>query len=181
MIRKLPLTALLMLISMSAFSHRVVVYGGHVKMRGELVSSACAVTQESQDLRVEMGQYRSDNFTRVGSFSTVTVPFTLRLNECRKDVARLVGISFQGEISPQDSNVFSVTERGSGTSGESGLGLAIFDPKQQLVIPNTLPNYYFPISDGEMALHFSARYRVISLPLMPGDLSTYVIFTLIYP
>ncbi|SNY62295.1 type 1 fimbrial protein subunit FimI [Enterobacter sp. CC120223-11] len=179
MIRTLPLLALLMA-SLSAHAHRVVVDGGSVHLRGALVNSACAVSPESQDLRVEMGQYRSNNFGDVGSYSTVTVPFSLKLVECRRDVASLVGIAFQGLSPAEDPQVFVATSKASGMPGETGLGLALFDARQQLIIPNAPPDYYSPIISEEMTVHFSARYRVISLPLVPGNLLTDVWFTLVY-
>lgn len=181
MIRTLPLLALIFGAASPAFAHMVVVEGGRVQLRGELVNSACVVAPESQDLRVEMGQYRSNTFGEVGSYSTVTVPFTLRLVECRRDVASLVGISFQGLSPAEDPQVFVASSKASGRPGESGLGLALFDSQQQLIIPNAPPNNYLPITAEEMTFHFSARYRVISLPLVPGNLLTDVWFSLIYP
>ncbi|MFG6654996.1 type 1 fimbrial protein subunit FimI [Scandinavium sp. M-37] len=181
MIRTLPLLALMIFAAFPAFSHTVVVDGGRVQLRGELVNSACAVAQESQDLRVEMGQYRSNTFGEVGSFSTVTVPFSLHLVECRPDIASLVGVSFQGLSPAEDPQVFVASAKATGMPGESGLGLALFDGQQKLIIPNAPPEHYSPITAEEMILHFSARYRVISLPLVPGNLLTDVWFTLVYP
>lgn len=181
MIRMLPFPALWLAVTLSASAHTVVVEGGNVHLRGELVNSACAVAPESQDLRVEMGQYRSNSFGEVGTYSTVTVPFTLRLVECRPDVASLVGVAFQGLSPAEDPQVFVASAQASGMPGESGLGLALFDAQQQLIIPNAPPNTYLPITTKEMTFHFSARYRVISLPLVPGNLLTDVWFTLVYP
>lgn len=181
MIRTLPLLALLFSTLTPAFAHTVVVDGGRVKLRGELVNSACAVAPDSQAMRVEMGQYRTNTFGGVGSFSTVTVPFSLHLVECQPDVASLVGVSFQGLSPSEDPQVFVASAQATGMPGESGLGLALFDPQQRLIIPNASPNYYLPITTKEMTLHFSARYRVISLPLVPGNLLTDVWFTLVYP
>lgn len=181
MIRILPLLALMLGSAFPVLAHTVVVDGGRVQLRGELVNSACAVSPESQDLRVEMGQYRSNSFRDVGSYSTVTVPFTLHLVECRPDVASQVGVTFQGLSPAEDPQVFVASAQATGMPGESGLGLALFDSQQRLIIPNASPNTYLPITTAEMALHFSARYRVISLPLVPGNLLTDVWFTLVYP
>lgn len=181
MIRTLPLLALLLAAAFPAQSHTVVVDGGRVQLRGELVNSACAVSPTSQDLRVEMGQYRSNSFGEVGSYSTVTVPFTLELVECRRDVASQVGVTFQGLSPAEDPQVFVASAYATGMPGESGLGLALFDDNQQLIIPNAPPNHYLPIIAEQMTFHFSARYRVISLPLVPGNLLTDVWYTLVYP
>ena len=77
-------------------AHTVVIDGGKVHLRGELVNGGCAVAPDSQNMRVDMGQYRTNSFSGVGCFSTVNVPFTVRLLDCSVDVSRTVGIQFQG-------------------------------------------------------------------------------------
>ena len=71
-------------------AHTVVIDGGKVHLRGELVNGGCAVAPDSQNMRVDMGQYRTNAFSGVGSFSTVNVPFTVRLLDCSVDVSRTV-------------------------------------------------------------------------------------------
>lgn len=164
-----------------AMAHRVVVDGGKVHMKGELVNGACAVAPESQNLRVDMGQYRTNAFTGVGSFSTVNVPFTLRLVDCSADVSQTVGVMFQGITPAEDPQVFLATSGPGENPSSSGVGLAIFDPQQQLIIPNVPANYGLPITTSDLAFHFSARYRAVSEHLVPGNIQTDVWFALIYP
>jgi hypothetical protein len=91
-------TLLLLTLAMAcpASAHTVVIEGGKVHLRGELVNGGCAVAPDSQNMRIDMGQYRTNSFSGVGSFSTVNVPFTVRLLDCSVDVSRTVGIQFQG-------------------------------------------------------------------------------------
>lgn len=170
-----------LMLSLPALAHRVVIEGGKVQMRGELVNSACAVATESQNMRIEMGQYRTNAFTGPGSFATTQVPFTLRLVDCRKDVSQTVGIAFQGLTPTEDPLVFMTTSRVDGRQPNSGVGLALFDNSQRHIIPNAQPVSYFPINDDELIFHFSARYRAISGQVMPGAIQSYVWFTLLYP
>ncbi|HHX4052246.1 TPA: type 1 fimbrial protein subunit FimI, partial [Enterobacter cloacae] len=81
-------TLLLLTLAMAsqAFAHTVVIDGGKVHLRGELVNGGCAVAPDSQNMRIDMGQYRTNSFSGVGSFSTVNVPFTVRLLDCSVDV-----------------------------------------------------------------------------------------------
>ena len=83
-------TLLLLTLAMAcqASAHTVVIDGGKVHLRGELVNGSCAVAPDSQNMRIEMGQYRTNSFSGVGSFSTVNVPFTVRLLDCSVDVSR---------------------------------------------------------------------------------------------
>jgi fimbrial protein len=79
-----------------ASAHTVVIDGGKVHLRGELVNGGCAVAPDSQNMRIDMGQYRTNSFSGVGSFSTVNVPFTVRLLDCSVDVRAPWGSSFRG-------------------------------------------------------------------------------------
>lgn len=89
--------ALVGLILMSpVIAQPVIVESGRVHLRGQLVNGGCAVATESQDLRVLMGQYRTNAFTGPGSFAPVSVPFSLRLISCSAEVWRHVGIAFSG-------------------------------------------------------------------------------------
>lgn len=87
--------ALVGLVLMSpVIAQPVMVESGRVHLRGQLVNGGCAVATESQDLRVLMGQYRTNAFTGPGSFAPVSVPFSLRLISCSAEVWRHVGIAF---------------------------------------------------------------------------------------
>lgn len=78
-----------------ALAKRVVVIdGGKVHMRGSLVNGACTVATESQEMTVQMGQYRSSLFPAVGSYAPVSVPFAIRLTDCLAEVSERVGIAF---------------------------------------------------------------------------------------
>lgn len=164
-----------------AHAHSVVIDGGKVHLRGELVNGGCAVAPDSQNMRVDMGQYRTNAFSGVGSFSTVNVPFTVRLLDCSVDVSRTIGIQFQGVTPAEDPQVFLATSRPGETPVSSGLGLALFDEQQRQIIPNAAAVSEIPIDTRELAFHFSARYRAISEHLMPGNIQSAVWFTLIYP
>lgn len=162
-------------------AHRVVVDGGQVHLKGELVNGGCAVAPESQSLRVEMGQYRTNAFHGVGSFSTVEVPFTLRLVDCSVDVSRTVGMMFQGITPAEDPQVFLATSRPGDSRVSSGIGLALFDSQQRQIIPNASAKNMLPIDTPELIFYFTARYRAISEHLVPGNIQSDVWFTLIYP
>lgn len=99
--------ALVGLILMSpVIAQPVIVESGRVHLRGQLVNGGCAVATESQDLRVLMGQYRTNAFTGPGSFAPVSVPFSLRLISCSAEVWRHVGIAFAGVTPVEDPHVF---------------------------------------------------------------------------
>ena len=167
--------------ALPAHAHTVVVDGGKVHLRGELVNGGCAVAPDSQNMRIDMGQYRTNSFSGVGSFSTVNVPFTVRLVDCSVDVSQVVGIQFQGATPAEDPQVFLATSRPGDAPVSSGVGLALFDQQQRQVIPNTPAARRLPMQTDALTFHFSARYRAISEHLVPGNIQSDVWFTLIYP
>lgn len=67
-------TLLLLTLAMAcpASAHTVVIEGGKVHLRGELVNGGCAVAPDSQNMRIDMGQYRTNSFSGVGSFPRLT-------------------------------------------------------------------------------------------------------------
>lgn len=181
MTRKGLLFLLIVCAALPAMAHTMVVDGGRVHIKGELVNGGCAVAPESQSLRVEMGQYRTNAFAGVGSFSTVEVPFTLRLVDCSIDVSRTVGMMFEGVTPAEDPQVFLATSRPGESRVSSGIGLALFDSQKRQIIPNATAINTLPIDTRELNFHFSARYRAISEHLVPGNIQSDVWFTLIYP
>ena len=158
-----------------------VLEGGRVNIKGELINGGCAVAPESQHLRVEMGQYRIKTFSGPGSFSTVNVPFTLRLVDCNTAVSSTLAVMFEGATPSEDPQVFLATSRPGESPVSSGVGLAIFDSRQRQIVPNTPAEFQHALNSGENLLHFSARYRAISEHLTPGVIQSDVWFTLIYP
>lgn len=159
----------------------VVIDGGTVHMQGSLVNGACAVAPESQEMTIQMGQYRSTLFPGVGSYAPVSIPFAIRLTGCPPEVSEQVGIAFQGATPAEDPQVFLAATSVNGNDVSAGIGLALFDSEQQLIIPNTVPGYFMPIKTQEMTFHFTARYRSVSGRVMPGNIHSDVWFTLVYP
>lgn len=173
------LAPVLMVCTLPALAHTVVLESGQIHLRGSLVNGACAVASDSEDLRVQMGQYRTNAFSGVGSFAPTSTAFTLRLVDCDVDVSRYVGVLFSGDTPQEDPLVF--VARGAGGEGAKGVGLALFDQQQRQIIPNTAPAYWAAISAQEMTFHFTARYRAIAENITPGRLYSDVWFTLVYP
>lgn len=158
-----------------------VINGGKLHMQGALVNSACSVASESQNMTVQMGQYRNTDFKDIGNYAPVSIPFVIRLNDCQTDVSHNVGITFQGMTPVEDPQVFLATTHMSGHDYSTGIGLALFDGAQQLIIPNSLPVFFLPLSTQEITFHFTARYRAVSERLTPGNIKTDVWFVLVYP
>lgn len=171
----------------TARNHVVTVTGGETHFRGSLAEGACVVSDESRDMHVDMGQYRNDDFTGVGSESSRHIPFVVHLTDCNPDLAERVGISFYGMTDPKEPDAFLVTsgEGGpvgvSGGGGFSGLGLIISDAQGTTIEPDVPPRIETHIKGREVTLPFTARYRATSRDVYPGVLHSDVDFSLVYP
>ncbi|MBT0724706.1 fimbrial protein [Rosenbergiella sp. S61] len=164
----------------------VTVYGGDVHMKGLINEGACVVSTESQEMLINMGQYRTDAFHRVGDMSSVAVPFNIVLTDCDPQIANHVGISFFGVTDSKDPDSFLVTGRNdipigmTGDGGYTGLDLMLFDESNQRIKPNTVIPSQTSLDGFDMILHFTARYHASARVLNPSELNSEVWFSLVY-
>lgn len=68
--------ATLALVAGAAHADAVSVNGGTVHFKGELVNAACSVNTDSSEQTVNLGQYRTAKFTKVGD-TTSNIPFNI--------------------------------------------------------------------------------------------------------
>ena len=57
-------------------SYAAVVDGGTIHFEGELVNAACSVNTDSSEQTVNLGQYRTAKFTKIGD-TTSNIPFNI--------------------------------------------------------------------------------------------------------
>lgn len=166
---------------------RTIIPGGKVHMHGQLTSGACVVSADSQDLHVDMGEYTTHAFERIGDIPAPGVPFTITLTDCGPGIQSGVGITFSGKKDPKEPDVFLVVAPDtrptgvSGRDGYTGLGLMITDPAGHQVIPGGVPEEFFRPDGNDMSLHYVARYRATSRGIWPGKLQSEVRFDIAYP
>lgn len=154
----------------------VTINGGEVKFRGQVVAAPCSVKADDINKTVEMGQVRTNNFPTKGTWYD-PVAFQIHLEDCDTTVLNTVAVRFDGISDANDPQVF---QSGEGAGAAQGIGLGIFDYTGRLLLPNTQPKNYFPLTDGETVLHFSAKYRSTLNHVQSGDASSTVWFKMIY-
>ncbi|XGI79138.1 fimbrial protein [Enterobacter hormaechei] len=175
--------------AMSAYArnHVVTIIGGDTHFRGSLAEGACVVSTESRDMHVDMGRYRNNEFTGVGSESQLRIPFVVHLSDCNPELADRIGITFYGMTDPKEPDTFLVRSGDggavgvSGSAGLSGLGLVISDAQGNNIVPDTPPHLTTHLEGREVIIPFTARYRATSREVYPGALRSDVDFRLVYP
>lgn len=155
--------------------------GGVVHFKGQIVNAACAVSADSSDQTVQLGQYRSAKFKAVGDKSGA-VPFNIKLQDCDSTVSTKASVTFAGPSDGIDPSVLAVSNIGGGAGGAaSGVGIEISDSQGVVMSPNS-GAYSSPqtVSDGVTLLPLTARYKSTLAAVTPGEADADATFTLQY-
>lgn len=157
----------------------VSVSGGTVHFEGELVNAACAVSTQSSDQVVTLGQYRTASFTAVGD-TTAQIPFSIVLNDCDPKVAATAAVAFSGQSDITNNNLLAVTSADNGTTA-SGVGIEITDNTSTALKPDGATfSTAQALVEGTNTLRFSARYKATATSATPGQANADATFIMKY-
>lgn len=171
----------LALLSTGTMASAAIVTGGAVHFTGQIVNAACAVSADSIDQTVKMGQFRTANFTAVGTRSNA-VPFTIKLEGCDSSVSTTAATSFYGNLDAVDPTVLTISNIAGGAAGTaSGVGIEISDHTGKVLKPDgsvfsTAQN----LVDGSNVLNFTARYKSTKANVTPGEADADATFKMQY-
>lgn len=150
--------------------------GGLMRFQGEVIAETCSVETSDRNLTVSMGHITTDRFRLAGDEAD-PVPFDLHLQNCTAAVSRSVGVMFHGMADRNNPQVLSI---GDGPGVASGVAVALFDERGRFVPLNTAPQYWIPLQDGPLTLHFFAKYRATGQPVNDGLANAQAWFALTY-
>ena len=157
----------------------VSVSGGTVHFEGELVNAACAVSTQSSDQVVTLGQYRTASFTAVGD-TTAQIPFSIVLNDCDPKVAATAAVAFSGQSDITNNNLLAVTSADNGTTA-SGVGIEILDNTSTALKPDGATfSTAQALVEGPNTRRFSARYKATAASATPGQANADATFIMKY-
>lgn len=151
------------------------VSGGTIKFTGTVVNAACAVSAESSELVVNMGQVRSAAFTAVGTESSRT-PFNIKLTDCDTTVSKNASVTFTG-VANTTTPAF---EAGIGAGKSIGMGLKIYDATGKGIIPNTGNSIAHTLIPGSNTIPFNVSYISLIQKVSAGDASANIDFVMNY-
>ncbi|CEI52879.1 MULTISPECIES: type 1 fimbrial major subunit FimA [Acinetobacter] len=167
-------------ISASAFAaDPVTVNGGTVHFTGELVNAACAVSTESSNQTVDLGQYRIARL-EVSGDKTTPVPFQIKLVDCDPTVQATAAVAFYGQAESTNPNLLSVSAGGSNSTAASFVGIELSDDTSKILGING-SSFSTPktLIAGDNTLQFSARY-VATGKSTPGQANADATFVVKY-
>ena len=157
----------------------VSVSGGTVHFEGELVNAACAVSTQSADQVVTLGQYRTASFAAIGD-TTAQIPFSIVLNDCDPAVAKTAAVAFTGQIDATDKTLLAVSS-GNNDNSAKGVGIEILDSKSSTLTPDGATfSAAQNLIEGTNTLNFTARYKATAATTAPGQANADATFVMKY-
>lgn len=156
----------------------VVVTGGTVHFKGDVVNAACAVDAGSANQPVEMGQVRTARLATVGATSN-NVGFNIKLVDCDTTVSQEAAVSFSGTT--EVGNMTALSLDGSSSGSATGVGLQILDRVgTALAMDGNTWSEATTLSDGSNVIPFSARYIATAATVKPGQANAMAVMTPTY-
>lgn len=167
------------LLTASAAQAETTVQGGVVHFNGSLVNAACAVSTESADQTVNLGQYRTASFQNIGDTSAV-IPFKIVLNDCDIAVSDTAKVAFSGQTTAGDTSLLAINSNDNGSTA-TGVGIEILDEDSSVLTPNgSTFSKGHKLINGTNTLNFAARYKATSTTPTPGQANADAVFTMQY-
>ncbi|MTD41137.1 fimbrial protein [Erwinia sp. CPCC 100877] len=176
----LPLVALFMLPG-AAYAEAptpVTVDGGTINFEGSVVAAACALSSNSADMTVDMGQVRTTVLSAAGSVAPTGKDFSILLEDCDASAYTGVSITFNGNADSTDPTALATGVNGS-TSSAQNVAIHLFDEAGAAVKLNE-PSSVTPLRTGSNQINFSAKYASPHGGATAGDASAVATYTLTY-
>ncbi|BDT24608.1 type-1 fimbrial protein, A chain [Citrobacter freundii] len=173
------IASLMLVVGAAVAADPVSVSGGTVHFEGELVNAACAVSTQSSDQVVTLGQYRTASFAAVGD-TTAQIPFSIVLNDCDPKVAATAAVAFSGQADATNSALLAVSS-GNNTTTAGGVGIEILDNTSTALKPDGATfSTAQALVEGTNTLRFSARYKATATSATPGQANADATFIMKY-
>lgn len=170
------LLAFLPHIALSGDRWNVTLAGGDMRFQGLIVAEACSINTGDQQMTVNLGKVSSNRFNSTQEYIE-PVSFYLHLQECNTNISQLVRVGFSGVADRENPDVLSV---GEGPGMAKGVGVALFDEKENLMPINNSGNYAYHHYTGNRTIHIIAKYKKTNYMVTAGAVNAQAWFSLTY-
>lgn len=152
--------------------------GGTVNFNGKLVTSACAISANSANIDVDMGEVRTAALVAAGSETSSAKAFSITLEDCDISASNTVAVTFSG--TPDTSDADSLAAGSNGGSGSAqNVAIRLYDELGNLVRLGD-PAAAVSLRNGANTLNFSAKYYSPLGNATAGDASAVATYTVTY-
>ncbi|MEF3089159.1 fimbrial protein [Raoultella sp. WB_B2P2-3] len=163
--------------------------GGTVNFSGSVVTSACAISANSGNIDVDLGEVRTATLAAAGSEANTAKAFAITLEDCEiADTsagteenpipATTVSVTFTGIPDSTDADGLAVGSNGSSSSAQN-VAIRLYDEQGNVV---RLGESAAPVElrSGSNTLNFSAKYYSPQGNATAGDASAVATYTVTY-
>lgn len=171
-------TSLLLLLPAAGAVHAAEVSGGTVNFHGSVVTTACAISSNSSDVNVELGEIRAASLKTAGSQSAAAKNFSIVLQDCDTKTSTGVAVTFSGTADKSDPTSLAVGSNG-GASTAQNVSIRLYD-ENGVQVNLGVASSVTSLRDGENILNFSAKYYSSAGNATAGDASAVATYTLTY-
>ncbi|WP_313537231.1 fimbrial protein [Pantoea sp.] len=154
----------------------VTVAGGTVQFTGSITDAPCVVNASTEGQPVELGQYRSADFSKAGD-TTSPKNFNISLSSCAVDTYSKASVTFRGVTAAGDNTTLS-TDGGSGAA--TGVGIQILKNNVALAVDGSGASEATSLIEGSNNLTFQAQYIAKAARVTPGQANASADFTITY-
>ncbi|ECG8590411.1 fimbrial protein [Salmonella enterica subsp. salamae] len=154
------------------------VTGGSVHFTGSVVDAACAVSQDSVNKEVPMGQVRLAAFgdqPTAGVEAGQKVPFTITLADCDTTTIKNATVTFNGDSAGETGAL----DNTAGTGSAKGIGVQLYDHDGTKLALGTASAKQ-ALNDGTSTLNFSADYITTASSPTAGNVDATATFNVTY-
>ncbi|MEZ6876810.1 fimbrial protein [Enterobacter sp. KBR-315C3_2022] len=152
------------------------VQGGTVEFKGSVVDAACAVSSDTVNQVVNLGQVRLAQLTGKDAVANQKTPFAITLADCDSTVSKQASITFDGTAAADEPGVLDNT---AGAGSASGVGIQIYD-KDGSALDLGTASQAVTLIDGNNNLNFSADYIQTADTATAGNVDTTATFNITY-
>lgn len=142
------------------------VNGGTVHFTGKLVAAPCAVSDDTSDQTIKLGEYTTHHFAKKGAVGLVK-PFEIKLEDCDTSTATTAAVAFSGIADATDPTLLAINQDNTttGSTTATGVAIKILDNASRIVkLDGSTFTDKTTIQDGDNtpALKFTAQYVGVS-------------------
>lgn len=163
--------------------------GGTVNFNGSVVTSACAISANSANINVNMGEVRTATLATAGSEASVGKAFSITLEDCaiadtskgteeNPVAATSVAVTFSGTPDLNDSGSLAAGVNG-GPNSAQNVAIRLYDDQGKVVKLGEATTA-MPVREGSNTMNFSAKYYSPKGGATAGDASAVATYTVTY-